>query len=176
VDAPGVTNETITIGQIVTDSSQIPQQLRPAHEGLRAFVELVNKAGGVCDRKLRLEYRNDNLNPATHNQDARELAARVLAFVGNESLLDFLDYQREPPFEPTVQGGGSFVPDVGGLAFSYGRSQSRWHAGVIGSVSPVLVGGGNPALPAGVRADLTLHDVRRFPNGVVYTHYTPAPG
>jgi len=33
------------------------------------------------------------------------------------------------------------VPDVGGLAFSYARSQSAWHAGVIGSVSPTLVGG-----------------------------------
>ena len=99
-------------------------------------------SGGLCGRKLKIEYRNDNLNPATHNQDARELAARVLAFVGNESLLDFLDYEREPPFEPTVQGGGGKVPDVGGLAFGYGRSQSRWHAGVIGSVSPVLVGGG----------------------------------
>lgn len=142
VNAPGVTDDTITIGQIVTDSNQIPQQLRPAAEGLRAFVDVFNRSGGLCGRKLKIEYRNDNMNPATHNQDARELAARVLAFVGNESLLDFLDYEREPPFEPTVEGGGGKVPDVGGLAFGYGRSQSRWHAGVIGSVSPVLVGGG----------------------------------
>jgi hypothetical protein len=142
VTAPGVTDDTITIGQIVTDSNQIPQQLRPAHEGLQAFVNVYNRSGGLCGRSLRIEYRNDNLNPATHSQDARELAGRVLAFVGNESLLDFLDYQREPPFEPTVQGGGGKVPDVGGLAFSYGRSQSQWHAGVIGSVSPTLVGGG----------------------------------
>jgi ABC-type branched-subunit amino acid transport system substrate-binding protein len=142
VDATGVTDDTITIGQIVTDSNQIPQQLRPANEGLRAFIDVFNKSGGLCKRKMRLEYRNDNLNPATHNQDARELANSVFAFVGNESLLDFLDYQREPPFQPTVRGGGGYVPDVGGLAFGYGRSQSRWHAGVIGSVSPTLVGGG----------------------------------
>ena len=142
VNTTGVTDSTITIGQIVTDSNQIPQQLRPAHEGLQAFISAFNRSGGLCKRRLQLEYRNDNLNPATHNQDARELAGRVLAYVGNESLLDFLDYQRQPPFEPTVQGGGGFVPDVGGLAFGYGRSQSRWHAGVIGSVSPTLVGGG----------------------------------
>lgn len=142
VSSPGVTDSTITIGQIVTESNQIPQQLRPAYEGLQAFVNAYNRSGGLCGRKLQLEHRNDNLNPATHNQDARELAGRVLAFVGNESLLDFLDYEREPPFEPTVEGGGGKVPDVGGLAFGYGRSQSRWHAGVIGSVSPVLVGGG----------------------------------
>jgi hypothetical protein len=142
VSQVGVTDDEIVIGQIVTDSNQIPQQLRPAHEGLSAFVKLYNSTGGLCGRKLRLEYRNDTFNPAIHAQDARELANQVLAFVGNESLFDQLDYDQNPPFEPNIQGGGSFVPDVGGLAFSYPRGHSQWHAGVIGSVSPVLVGGG----------------------------------
>lgn len=142
VDETGVSDDEITIGQIVTNSNQIPQQLEPAHEGLDAFIRLYNASGGLCGRKLALEYRNDNLNPAIHAQDARELAARVLAFVANESLFDQLDYEQEPPFEPTVEGDGSPVPDVGGLAFSYPRGHSQWHAGVIGSVSPTLVGGG----------------------------------
>ncbi|MEX2539969.1 MAG: ABC transporter substrate-binding protein [Actinomycetota bacterium] len=141
-DQTGVTNDTITIGQIVTDSNQIPQQLRPAHEGLQAFVKFVNDRGGVCKRKIKLEYRNDNYNAAIHSADIRNLAGSALAFVGNESVFDFLDYEQNPPFAPQVQGGGGFVPDVGGLAFAYGRSQSNWHAGVVGSVSPVLVGGG----------------------------------
>src|SRR5439155_1403410 len=76
------------------------------------------------------------------SSDTQDLANRILAFVGNDSLLDFLDYGRNPPFDPTFKGGGSYVPDLGGLAFSYGRAQSSWHAGVVGSVSPVLVGGG----------------------------------
>ncbi len=138
----GVSDDTITIGQIVTDSNSLPQQLRPVHEGLEAFVNVFNKAGGICGRKLKLEYRNDNLNPASHSSDTQDLANRSLAFVGNDSLLDFLDYDRNPPFNPTVRGNGSYVPDIGGLAFGYGRAQSNWHAGVIGSVSPVLVGGG----------------------------------
>lgn len=143
VGSIGVNDSEITIGQIITDNSQIPQQLKPVNEGLEAFVKLFNAAGGLCKRTLKLEYRNDNLLPSTHTQVAQELADKVLAFVGNDSLLDFLDYDRNPPFDPTVRSrDNSFVPDVGGLAFSYGRSQSRWHAGVIGSVSPVLVGGG----------------------------------
>jgi ABC-type branched-subunit amino acid transport system substrate-binding protein len=142
VDQIGVTDSAITVGQVVTDNNQIPQQLKPVHEGLQAFINVYNKAGGLCGRRINLEYRNDNLSPATHISDTQSLANNVFAFVGNDSLLDFLDYQRQPPFDPTVRGGGSFVPDVGGLAFSYGRSQSSWHAGVIGSVSPVLVGGG----------------------------------
>jgi ABC-type branched-subunit amino acid transport system substrate-binding protein len=137
----GVTDSTITIGQLITDSNQIPQQFAPAHEGLEAFVQAYNATGGLCGRKLELEFRNDQLNPAIHSQDIRDLANSSIAFVGNESVLDQLDYDSNPPFEPRFQGGGSNVPDVGGLAFSYARSQSAWHAGVIGSVSPTLVGG-----------------------------------
>ena len=137
----GVTDSTITIGQLITDSNQIPQQFAPTHEGLAAFVKLYNASGGLCGRRLELDYRNDQLNPAIHSQDIRDLANTSIAFVGNESVLDQLDYDSNPPFEPHFTGGGSNVPDVGGLAFSYARSQSAWHAGVIGSVSPTLVGG-----------------------------------
>jgi dihydrofolate reductase len=38
-------------------------------------------------------------------------------------------------------------------------------------VSPVVIGGGKHALPAGVRLDLELQDERRFGNGVVHLHY-----
>ena len=38
-------------------------------------------------------------------------------------------------------------------------------------LTPVLVGGGTPALPDGLRLDLELLDVRRFGNGVVHLHH-----
>jgi len=38
-------------------------------------------------------------------------------------------------------------------------------------LSPVIVGGGNPALPDGLRLDLELVDHRRFANGVVHLHH-----
>jgi dihydrofolate reductase len=38
-------------------------------------------------------------------------------------------------------------------------------------LSPVLVGGGKPALPAGVRLDLELIDEHRFTGGVVHLHH-----
>lgn len=38
-------------------------------------------------------------------------------------------------------------------------------------VCPVLVGGGKPALPRGLRLDLELLDHRRFGNGVIYVHH-----
>jgi dihydrofolate reductase len=41
-------------------------------------------------------------------------------------------------------------------------------------VNPVIVGGGKPYLPAGVRLDLELLDQRRFANGVVFLRYAAA--
>jgi dihydrofolate reductase len=41
-------------------------------------------------------------------------------------------------------------------------------------VWPVVVGGGKPGLPTGMRVDLELLDERRFPNGVVLLRYRPA--
>ncbi|GID33245.1 dihydrofolate reductase family protein [Paractinoplanes brasiliensis] len=38
-------------------------------------------------------------------------------------------------------------------------------------VLPVVLGGGKPGLPSGLRLDLELVDERRFPNGVVYLRY-----
>jgi dihydrofolate reductase len=38
-------------------------------------------------------------------------------------------------------------------------------------VSPIVVGGGTPALPNGLRLPLDLLDERRFGNGVVYLRY-----
>jgi dihydrofolate reductase len=41
-------------------------------------------------------------------------------------------------------------------------------------LSPIVVGGGTPALPDGVRWPLELVDERRFGNGVVYLRYRSA--
>lgn len=38
-------------------------------------------------------------------------------------------------------------------------------------LAPIIVGGGNPALPAGLRLGLELRDERRFDDGMVYMGY-----
>ena len=40
-------------------------------------------------------------------------------------------------------------------------------------VWPLVVGGGKPGLPTGIRADLELLDERRFRNGVLHLRYRP---
>ena len=135
----GLDEKSVTIGQIVTDVNALPAQLKPNKEGLEAYVNLVNAAGGVCGRKINISYENDNLNPATH--DFQGMAKKVFAFVANSSLLDGNDYDATPPFNPKYSDNGQFVPDIGGLAYSYSRSQSLWHGGTVGSISPTLGGG-----------------------------------
>ncbi|HWE57692.1 MAG TPA: dihydrofolate reductase family protein [Acidimicrobiales bacterium] len=43
-------------------------------------------------------------------------------------------------------------------------------------IHPLVVGGGKPSLPAGVRADFDLLDQHRFDNGVVYVRYALRTG
>ncbi|MDG6108268.1 dihydrofolate reductase family protein [Dactylosporangium aurantiacum] len=52
-----------------------------------------------------------------------------------------------------------------------------WQAGLVDEcelfILPIVVGGGKPGLPTGIRADLELLEERRFRNGVVYLRYRP---
>jgi dihydrofolate reductase len=56
-----------------------------------------------------------------------------------------------------------------------GLAQHAFRAGLVDEVHlflfPIVVGGGKPGLPRGVRVDLELLDERRFGNGVVHTHH-----
>ena len=42
-------------------------------------------------------------------------------------------------------------------------------------LNPVILGGGKPAFPAGLRRNLELIETRRFSNGVVHLHYLCTP-
>jgi dihydrofolate reductase len=59
-----------------------------------------------------------------------------------------------------------------------GLAAEALRAGLVDEIhlflSPIIVGGGTPALPDGVRIDLELLDERRFANGVVHVHYRVA--
>ena len=56
-----------------------------------------------------------------------------------------------------------------------GLAQHAFRAGLVDEVHlfvlPVVVGGGKPGLPRGVRVDLELLDERRFGSGVVHLHH-----
>jgi dihydrofolate reductase len=61
-------------------------------------------------------------------------------------------------------------PTLAAHAFRAGLVDDVWLF-----LAPVLVGGGTPALPDGVRQPLRLVDVHRFSGGVVSLHYRAGP-
>lgn len=60
---------------------------------------------------------------------------------------------------------------VGGATLAAEALRARLVDEVRLFLSPVVVGGGLPVLPAGLRLDLDLADERRFGSGVVYLRY-----
>lgn len=87
------------------------------------------------------------------------------------------DTRLERRFDPAairqLKGTASSDLTVGGADLA----AQAFKAGLVDEcqlfVWPVVVGGGKPGLPTGMRADLELLDERRFGNGVVLLRYRP---
>lgn len=137
----GLTDTTVEIAQLVSNVPQLPAQLEPNHEGLIAAVSLINDTGRVCGRKLHINYQNDQV--VLEDRYYQDMMSSNFAFVANSSLQDGASYEdgTTGTFNPRYKDGNEYVPDIGGLAYSYGRNQSQWFAGVLGSLSPSLAGG-----------------------------------
>ena len=140
-EATGITAEKVVIGQIISDVSQLPQQLRPVRQGLEAFVKRKNAEGGVCGRQIEVQVANDNANPFDAQSAYDRMVREVFAFVGIASLMDGQMYNTQKPFNPRSSDDGEYLPDIGGQAYTYHRAQSPWHGSPLGSLSPVLGGG-----------------------------------
>lgn len=110
--APAVppTGPEIVIGNIGTYSG-IPSTITPTGAILEAWVEEVNTNGGLGGRPVRLVLKDDNGNPTTAINSARQLVEEegVVAIVGEMSLLDaaWSEYMATAP-----------VPVIGGLPFN----------------------------------------------------------
>ena len=93
-----------------------------------------------------------------------------------------LEREFDPDAVRRLKAGADRPLTVGGA----GLAAAAFRAGLVDEVhlfvTPVVVGGGKPALPSGVWVDLDLADVRRFANGTVLLRYlssyrtTPRPG
>jgi dihydrofolate reductase len=82
-----------------------------------------------------------------------------------------LEREFDPDAIRTIKAGAERDLTVGGAELA----AQALRAGLVDELnlflSPVIVGGGTPALPSDVRVDLHLLDERRFANGVVHLQY-----
>jgi len=81
----------------------------------------------------------------------------------------------ERSFDPAGVRRATDASDADVSVGGPGLASAALRAGVVDEchmfVTPVVVGGGTPFLPDGVRVGLDLLDERRFGNGVVHLHY-----
>jgi ABC-type branched-subunit amino acid transport system substrate-binding protein len=81
-EAPGVSAESITVGNISTISGPVPGLGEPSVAGVRAYLAYRNATGGVCGRKLELRSADDGLENARYRAAATDFAKSALGLVG----------------------------------------------------------------------------------------------
>lgn len=82
-DAPGVTDDTITLGSISSLSGPVPGLGTAAQEAVRAYVAYRNATtGGVCGRELALRAVDDGTDNGRHRALVQELNDQIIALVG----------------------------------------------------------------------------------------------
>jgi ABC-type branched-subunit amino acid transport system substrate-binding protein len=77
-DAPGVTDDTITIGGIFTNSGPLPGLGEPSMQALRAYAAYRNATGGVCGRDLVVRTGDDGSENARFRAVLQEMARSTL--------------------------------------------------------------------------------------------------
>ncbi len=80
----GVTSNKIVVGGIASLTGPLPADFAPVFDGVRAYFDMVNAAGGVNGRKLDFAYGlDDGSNPQQDTVQARALVSDgVFAVVG----------------------------------------------------------------------------------------------
>lgn len=121
---PGVTSTTITIGNIVSKSNPFDSRaFMGPYYGLRAFVDDVNRRGGINGRKLVIKFCDDQGSASQNVSCVHQLIERdhVFALVSN----GILNYSGAS----IVDRAG--VPDIGSqpIDVAYTRYHHLWDVG-----------------------------------------------
>ena len=88
ISGPGVTADTITIGQITTTSGPVPGLFQDANDGLDAYVAYLNANGGIAGHQVKVIHVDDAFDCNTYTQTMQRFNTQVFAVVGNFTLED----------------------------------------------------------------------------------------
>jgi len=108
----GITDSTITLGEVSTLTGPIPGIGQTSVNGVRAYLAYLNSNGGACGRQVDLIATDDRLDTGINRSETQRLSSQVFGFVGGWAVTD--------------DGGasvlnGTNIPDVG-LAISEARA------------------------------------------------------
>jgi ABC-type branched-subunit amino acid transport system substrate-binding protein len=108
----GVTESTITLGEVSTLTGPIPGIGQTSVNGVKAYLAYLNSQGGACGREVDLIAADDRLDTGINRSETQRLIGQVFGMVGGWAVTD--------------DGGasvlnGTNVPDVG-IAISEARA------------------------------------------------------
>lgn len=85
VQAQGVTDTTVTVGNTAPESGALAFVGAPFNDGMRAYFQMINDAGGVNGRTIEFVNRDDGFDPAVGQANTEELIwdDEVFALVGH---------------------------------------------------------------------------------------------
>ncbi|HEY3406787.1 MAG TPA: dihydrofolate reductase family protein [Propionicimonas sp.] len=86
-----------------------------------------------------------------------------------------IERQFDPEAVRRLKETSSSDVSIGGAEIAAGAFRHGLVDECVLLLCPVIVGGGKPALPRGMRLDLELLDQRRFDNGVLYVRHAVHP-
>jgi ABC-type branched-subunit amino acid transport system substrate-binding protein len=81
-DAPGISEEAITVGSISTVSGPVPGLGETSEAAVRAYVAYRNATGGVCGRQLVLKTADDAFDNSRYRAAITEMASQVIGIAG----------------------------------------------------------------------------------------------
>ncbi len=84
----GVTNDSITLGNVSLLTGPVPGLFKGAKDGTQAFFNYQNSLGGVCGRKLKLDPRDDQFDSSQNRSQYQDAVGKDFGFVGSFSVVD----------------------------------------------------------------------------------------
>ncbi|GGC63818.1 ABC transporter substrate-binding protein [Undibacterium terreum] len=111
---PGITSDTITIGQSAGFTGTAAEEVKQATAGAQLYFDIINKQGGLFGRKIVLESLDDGFEPKRTAENTRKLIADKKAFAlflyrgtpTTESALPLISEAKIPLIAP-VSGASS---------------------------------------------------------------------
>ncbi len=86
--APGVTANSVTVGQIDDLTIPVPGLFLGAKQGTEAYFDYINSMGGVNGRKIHLDAQDSMFTGGTIASETATISQHDFAMVGGFSLLD----------------------------------------------------------------------------------------
>lgn len=84
----GVTPTEIKVGNVSQITGLVPGFAQTSVNGVKAYFNMVNNAGGVCGRKLTLLTADDRFQAATNRSETEKMSGQTIALVGSLSVVD----------------------------------------------------------------------------------------